>query len=77
LVPQEKPGYTITVETTRIEEDEEQMSEIARNEKVKLNKLFTNTKILFRRKPNGEPDKLILVGEEENFLCINLNQTIK
>lgn len=77
LVPQEKPRYTITIETTRIEEGKEQMSEIAQSEKVKLNKLFTNTKILFRRKPNGKPDKLILVGEEENILCINLNQTIK
>ncbi len=77
LVPQEKPRYTITIETTRIEDGEEQMSEVAHNEKVKLNKVFTNTKILFRRKPNGEPDKLILVGEEDNFLCINLNQNIK
>lgn len=76
-VPQEKPRYTITIETTRIKDGEEQMSEIAQNEKVKLNKLFTNTKILFRRKPNGEPDKLIFVGEQENFLCINLNQNIK
>ncbi|MDY0027308.1 MAG: hypothetical protein RBS33_15060 [Lentimicrobium sp.] len=76
-VSQEKTRYTITIETTRIEDGVEQMSEIAQNERVKLNKLFTNTKILFRRKPNGEPDKIILVGEEENFLCINLNQTIK
>lgn len=77
LVHQEKPRYFITIETTRIEESKEQMSEIAQNEKVKLNKVFTNTKILFRRNPNGEPDKIILVGEEDSYLCINLNQTIK
>jgi hypothetical protein len=73
----EKPRYTITIETTQIEESNVQMSEIARNERVKLNKVFTNTKILFRRKPNGEPDKIILLGEDESYLCINLNQTIK
>ncbi len=72
-----KPRYSITVETTQIEESNVQMSEIAQNKRVKLNKVFTNTKILFRRKPNGEPDKIILVGEEESYLCINLNQTIK
>lgn len=73
----EKPRYSITIETTMIEDGREQMSEIARNEKVKLTKVFTNTKILFRRKPNGEPDKIILLGEDESYLCINLNQTIK
>lgn len=73
----EKPRYSITIETTQIEESNVQMSEIARNEKVKLNKVFTNTKFLFRRKPNGEPDKIILLGEDESYLCINLNQTIK
>ncbi|MHC1777740.1 MAG: hypothetical protein AB9834_20240 [Lentimicrobium sp.] len=72
-----KPRYTITIETTQLAESNVQMSEIARNERVKLNKVFTNTKILFRRKPNGEPDKIILLGEEESYLCINLNQTIK
>jgi hypothetical protein len=73
----EKPRYTITIETTQIEESKVQMSETAQNERVKLNKVFTNTKILFRRKPNGEPDKIILLGEDESYLCINLNQTIK
>jgi hypothetical protein len=77
VVQQKKPRYSITIETTQLAESNEQRSEIAQNERVKLNKVFTNTKILFRRKPNGEPDKIILVGEEESYLCINLNQTIK
>ncbi len=72
-----KPRYAVTVETTQIEESNVQMSEIAQNKRVKLNKVFTNTKILFRRKPNGEPDKIILLGEDESYLCINLNQNIK
>ena len=76
-VHQEKPRYTITIETSRIDESKGQMNEIARNEKVNLTEVFTNTKILFRRKPNGEPDKIIFVGEEESYLCINLNQKIK
>ena len=76
-VPLEKPRYTITIETSRIEESKEEMSEIARSEKVNLKKVFTNTKLLFSRKPNGEPDKIIFVGEEESYLCINLNQKIK
>ena len=73
-VHQEKPRYTVSIETTRIEDGGEQMSETASNEKTNLKKVFTNTKILFRRKPNGEPDKIIFVGEEESYLCINLNQ---
>jgi hypothetical protein len=77
VVHQKKPRYSVTIETTQIGESNEPMSEIAQNKRVKLNKVFTNTKILFRRKPNGEPDKIILVGEEESYLCINLNQTIK
>ena len=77
VVHQKKPRYSVTIETTQFGESNEQMNEIAQNERVKLNKVFTNTKILFRRKPNGEPDKIILVGEEDSYLCINLNQTIK
>jgi hypothetical protein len=77
VVQQKKPRYSVTIETTQLAESNEPMSETAQNERVKLNKVFTNTKILFRRKPNGEPDKIILVGEDESYLCINLNQTIK
>jgi len=77
VVQQKKPRYSVTIETTQLIESKEQMSEIAQNERVKLTKVFTNTKILFRRKPNGEPDKIILLGEDESYLCINLNQTIK
>ncbi|PKP49622.1 MAG: hypothetical protein CVT94_04280 [Bacteroidetes bacterium HGW-Bacteroidetes-11] len=77
VVQQKKPRYSVTIETTQLLESNNQMSEIAQNERVKLTKVFTNTKILFRRKPNGEPDKIILLGEDESYLCINLNQTIK
>ncbi len=76
-VHQEKPRYTVTIETSLINESNQQTNEIARNEKVNLKKVFTNTKILFLRKPNGEPDKVFFVGEEESYLCINLNQKIK
>lgn len=76
-VHQEKSRYIITIETSPIDESNQQPNEIAQNEKPNLKKVFTNTKILFRRKPNGEPDKIIFVGEEESYLCINLNQKIK
>jgi hypothetical protein len=77
VVQEKKPRYSVTIEITQLIESNEQMSETAQNERVKLTKVFTNTKILFRRKPNGEPDKIILLGEDESYLCINLNQTIK
>jgi len=46
---------------------------MAQREKVKISKVFTNTKMLLRRKPNGEPDRIILVGDENSYVCININ----
>ena len=75
--PEKKSQYTITVETIPIADLSTQNNVLAQNRKVKLNKLFKNTRLILQRKENGEPDKIILVGDENNYLCINLNYTEK
>jgi hypothetical protein len=71
--PEKKPRYTITIETSDISGSNQQSFALAQREKVKISKVFTNTKMLLRRKPNGEPDRIILVGDENSYVCINLN----
>jgi hypothetical protein len=70
---EKKPRYTITIETSDISGSNQQSFALAQREKVKISKVFTNTKMLLRRKPNGEPDRIILVGDENSYVCINLN----
>jgi len=72
-VPEKKPRYTITIETSDISGSNQQNYAMAPKEKVKISKVFTNTKMLLRRKPNGEPDRIILVGDENSYVCININ----
>jgi hypothetical protein len=70
---EKKPRYTITIETSDISGSNQQNYVMAQREKVKISKVFTNTKMLLRRKPNGEPDRIILVGDENSYVCININ----
>jgi hypothetical protein len=70
---EEKPRYTITIETSDIAANNQNNNELAYNNKVKLKKVFTNTKMLLSRKPNGEPDKIYFIGDENSYLCININ----
>ena len=71
--PEKKPRYTITIETSDISVADQQNYVMAQTERVKISKLFTNTKMFLRRKPNGEPDRLILIGDENSYVCLNLN----
>lgn len=71
--PEKKPRYTITIETSDISLADQQNYVMAQTERVKISKLFTNTKMFLRRKPNGEPDRLILIGDENSYVCLNLN----
>jgi len=72
-VPVKKPRYTITIETSDIADNNQNSNDLAQNRKGKFKQLFTNTKMLLSRKPNGEPDKIYIIGEENSCLCINLN----
>lgn len=72
-VSEKKSRFKITVETSDISGPNQQNNMIAQREKVKMNKVFTNTKIFLRRKPDGEPDKIILLGVDNSFVCLNLN----
>lgn len=71
--PEKKPRYTITIETSDILDQNQHNIGFTQNGNFKFSKVFTNTKFIFHRKPNGEPDKLILIGDENSYLCINLN----
>jgi hypothetical protein len=71
--PEKKPRYTITVETSDIGANNLNNNDLAQNQKGKIKKVFTNTKMMLSRKPNGEPDKIYLIGDENSYLCINLN----
>ena len=73
IAPEKKPRYTITIENSDISGSNQQNYVMAQREKVKITKVFTNTKMLLRRKPNGEPDRIILVGDENSYVCLNLN----
>jgi hypothetical protein len=72
-VPEKKPRYTITIETSDIGANNLNNNELAQSQKVNLKKVFTNTKMLLSRKPNGEPEKIYIIGDENSFLCININ----
>jgi len=71
--PEKKPRYTITIETSDIGANNLNNNDVAQNQKVNLKKVFTNTKMLLSRKPNGEPDKIYLIGDENSYVCININ----
>ncbi len=73
IAPEKKPRYTITIETSDIVANNQNNNDLAQNPKVQIKKVFTNTKMLLCRKPNGEPDRIILIGDENSYLCINLN----
>ena len=73
IAPEKKPRYTITIETSDIVTNNQNNNDLAQREKVKISKVFTNTKMFLRRKPNGEPDRIILVGDENSYVCININ----
>ena len=70
---EKKPRYTITIETSDIGANNKNNNELAHNQNVKIKNVFTNTKMLLSRKPNGEPDKIYLIGDENSYLCININ----
>jgi hypothetical protein len=71
--PEKKPRYSITIETSDISGPDQQNYVMAQREKVKIGKVFTNTKMFLRRKPNGEPDRIILIGDDKSYVCLNLN----
>jgi hypothetical protein len=68
-----KPRYKVSIETVQLTDNHQQSMNLTQHGKLKLSRLFTNTQFILRRKSNGEPDKLILLGEENNYVCINLN----
>jgi hypothetical protein len=70
---EKKPRYTITIETSDIGSNNLNNNEMAQNQKGKIKHVFTNTKLFLSRKPNGEPDKIYLIGDENSYLCININ----
>lgn len=72
-VPTKNPRYTITIETSDIVTNKQNNNDLAQNQKGKIKKVFTNTKMMLSRKPNGEPDRIILVGDENSYVCININ----
>jgi hypothetical protein len=71
--PEKKPRYAISIETINLADDSPQTTYWARNRSGKLSKILTNTKMQLMRKTNGEPDRIILFGEENSYLCINFN----
>ena len=70
---EKKPRYTITIENSDIEANTINNNDLAQNQKVNIKKVFTNTRMLLSRKPNGEPDKIYIIGDENSYLCININ----
>ncbi len=70
---EKKPRYKITIETMQLADINLQNNEFAQNRKGKIGQIFTNTQFFLKRKTNGEPDKIILVGDDNSYLCINLN----
>lgn len=77
LVQDKKTRYTVTTNTVCLVDYNRQNHDPARKGKVKLSKVLTNTRLILQRKPNGEPGKIILMGEDNNSLCININYTEK
>ena len=71
--PEKNPRYTITIENTNIANDSQQTTYLSKNRKGKLSSILTNTRMRLMRKTNGEPERIILFGEENSYLCINLN----
>ncbi len=71
--PEKKLRYTITIETSDIGANNISNNEMAQNQKGKIKHVFTNTKMFLSRKPNGEPDKIYLIGDENSYVCININ----
>lgn len=71
--PEKKPRYTITIETSDIVANSQNNNYVAQNQNVNIKKVLTNTKMWLSRKPNGEPDKIYIIGDENSYLCINLN----
>jgi hypothetical protein len=72
-VPEKKPRYTITIETTDIAFTDLNSKETTQKRKGKISKILTNTHLVMRRKPDGDPEKIILIGDENSYLCININ----
>lgn len=72
-VAQKKPRYTITIETSDIISASQNGNDLALNQKVQIKKVFTNTKLFLSRKSNGDPEKLYIIGDENSYLCININ----
>lgn len=70
---EKKPRYKVTIETTQLADISKHNIDLAQNRKGKISEIFTNTQFFLRRKTNGEPDKIILVGDDNSYLCINLN----
>ena len=71
--PTKNPRYTITIENSDIAANNINNNDLAQNPKGKIKKVFTNTKMMLSRKPNGEPDKIYLIGDENSYVCININ----
>lgn len=71
--PEKKPRYTITIETSDIVDNNQNHNDLAQNQKGNISKVFTNTKLFLSRKPNGDPEKLYIIGDENSYLCININ----
>ncbi len=76
-IEEKKPRYKVTIETTLIADINQKNNEFAQNRKGKIGQILTNPKLLFQRKLNGEPDRIILLGDVNSYLCINLNYTEK
>jgi hypothetical protein len=75
--PAKNSRYSVMVETTSLADDNPQKYNIALNRKVKFDKVLTNPRIYILRKPNGEPDRLVVMGEDDNYLCLKLNYVEK
>lgn len=71
--PENKPRYVITIETSDIVANSQNNNDMAQNQKGNFKKVFTNTRMLLSRKPNGEPDKIYIIGDDNSYLCININ----
>lgn len=76
-VQYKKPRYTVTTRTMLLVDYDRQNDDPAQKGKIKLSKLLTNTRLILQRKPDGEPERIILMGEDNNSLCININYTEK
>lgn len=71
-IDNEKTHYTVIAYTTNIPENEVAQVFPDEPKKTDLKKVLTNTRMFFSRKSNGKPNKIYLVGEDNNYLCINL-----